>query len=109
MDQYKSFEPSVVLLDISLPLQDGFEACLQMRAHSMMHVPRIIAITALSSTEDKIKGLEVCGMDDWRTKPLSIKSLRTDLIVWKKEWDEVWQSQQAPQEAAAPSTQIAVA
>lgn len=109
VDQYKSFEPSVVLLDISLPLQDGFEACLQMRSHSMMHVPKIIAITALSSTEDKIKGLEVCGMDDWRTKPLSIKSLRTDLIVWKKEWDEVWQSHQAPHEAAAPPTQIAVA
>jgi len=90
VEQYKAFQPSVVLLDISLPLMDGFEACIQMRAHQMTHFPKIIAITALSSNEDKIKGLEVCGMDDWRTKPLSIKTLRTDLVAWKKEWDQVW-------------------
>lgn len=90
VEQYKAFRPSIVLLDISLPLQDGFEACLQMRAHDMGHIPKIIAITALSSNEDKIKGLEVCGMDDWRTKPLNIKTLRTDLVVWQKEWNQVW-------------------
>jgi signal transduction histidine kinase/ActR/RegA family two-component response regulator len=90
VEQYKASQPSIVLLDISLPLQDGFEACSQMRAHEMGHVPKIIAITALSSTADKIKGLEICGMDDWRTKPLNFKTLRADLVFWEKEWQQVW-------------------
>jgi signal transduction histidine kinase/ActR/RegA family two-component response regulator len=103
VDQYKAFQPSVVLLDISLPLQDGFDACLQMRAHEMGHTPKIIAITALSSTADKIKGLEVCGMDDWRTKPLNIKTLRTDLVVWQKEWNEAWSiPETAPSDNTTP-------
>lgn len=104
VEQYKSFQPSVVLLDISLPLQDGFEACLQMRSHEMGHIPKIIAITALSSTADKIKGLEVCGMDDWRTKPLNIKTLRTDLVVWQKEWEEVWSLAQQDEATPSPKT-----
>lgn len=90
VEQYKLFEPALVLLDISLPLLDGFGACLQMRAHTLRHIPRIVAVTALSSVEDKIRGLEQCGMDDWRTKPLSIKTLRTDLVLWKREWQEAW-------------------
>jgi signal transduction histidine kinase/FixJ family two-component response regulator len=90
VEQYKKHKPSVVLLDISLPLLDGFGACLQMRQHDLPHVPKIIAVTALSSTEDKVRGLEQCGMDDWRTKPLSIKTLRVDLVAWKREWHEAW-------------------
>ncbi|UZJ51943.1 hypothetical protein CBS101457_001263 [Exobasidium rhododendri] len=90
VEQYIAFQPSIVLLDISLPLMDGFEACIRMRAHTLVHFPKIIAITALSSTEDKIRGLEVCGMDDWRTKPLSIKTLRSDLVTWKKDWEQTW-------------------
>ncbi|MCO5556122.1 hypothetical protein L7F22_009666 [Adiantum nelumboides] len=90
VEQYKAFEPAVVLLDISLPLLDGFGACIQMRAHSLEHIPKIIAITALSSTDDKVRGLEECGMDDWRTKPLSIKTLRTDLVAWQRDWEEAW-------------------
>lgn len=89
VEQYKKFQPSIVLLDISLPLLDGFGACIQMRAHSLEHVPKIIAITALSSTDDKVRGLE-SGMDDWRTKPLSIKTLRTDLVAWQKDWEIAW-------------------
>lgn len=89
VDRYKKLRPSVVLLDISLPLLDGFEACTRMRAHHLAHTPRIIAVTALSSNEDKVKGIENSGMDDWRTKPLSIKTLRQDILAWKEAWDDV--------------------
>lgn len=85
--KYKTFRPTVVLLDISLPHLDGFAACKLMRAHELGHEVRIIAITALSTAQDKVRGLEECGMDDWRLKPVSIKSLRADLAVWKAEWE----------------------
>jgi signal transduction histidine kinase/CheY-like chemotaxis protein len=87
VEQYKLFRPSLVLLDISLPLMDGFGACLAMRAHILPFRPKIIAITALSTEEDKLRGITVCGMDDWQTKPISIRMLRTNLGKWREEWD----------------------
>lgn len=103
VEQYKAFEPSIVLLDISLPLLDGFGACIQMRAHPFEHIPKIIAITALSSTDDKVRGLEECGMDDWRTKPLSIKTLRTDLVAWQRDWEIAWHGENEIQNVEVPN------
>lgn len=94
--KYISFQPSVVLLDISLPVQDGFEACLQMRQHSMSHTPRIIAITALSSDHDQRRGIEECGMDEWRTKPVSPRALLGDLQTWHSAWQKAHSSSSAP-------------
>lgn len=89
--KFVSFQPSVVLLDISLPLQDGFEACVQMRSiqkeHDLPYHPRIIAVTALSSTSDRAKGEQV-GVDSFRVKPVSMRELRQDLEAWRKDWDE---------------------
>lgn len=83
--KFISFRPSVVLLDISLPIQDGFEACAQMRAHK--HPSFIVAVTALSSEEDKTRGIETCGMDAWLTKPVSPRQLSGDLEAWKKNFE----------------------
>ncbi|KAE8186229.1 hypothetical protein CF336_g7079 [Tilletia laevis] len=91
--KYISFRPSVVLLDISLPEQDGFEAAAQMRSHPPFseHHPRIVAITALSSEQDKIRGLTQCGMDVWLTKPVSTRALHKDLV----EMEQVWRAARA--------------
>ena len=86
VSKFVSFQPAVVLLDISLPIQDGFEACTQMRKHN--HPSHIVAITALSSEQDKQRGMEVCGMNAWMTKPVSTRQLKQDLMVWRKSWDE---------------------
>ncbi|KAJ1018059.1 hypothetical protein NDA16_004928 [Ustilago loliicola] len=82
--KFISFKPSVVLLDISLPIQDGFEACAQMRAHN--YPSFIVAVTALSSEEDKTRGIETCGMDAWMTKPVSPRQLKGDLEGWRKQF-----------------------
>ncbi|EST08627.1 Signal transduction response regulator, receiver domain protein [Kalmanozyma brasiliensis GHG001] len=82
--KFISFRPSVVLLDISLPIQDGFEACTQMRAHN--HPSFIVAVTALSSEEDRTRGIEMCGMDAWMTKPVSPRLLKGDLEEWRKKF-----------------------
>lgn len=61
----------VVVLDLMLPGQDGFEVCKQIRAHS--HVP-IIVVTARVEVADRVLGLGL-GADDYVTKPFSAREL----------------------------------
>ena len=65
------FQPDVVLLDIMLPVKDGWQICREIREKSS--VP-IIMLTAKGDTNDKINGLEM-GADDYVTKPFDIKEL----------------------------------
>jgi len=77
--------PCLVLLDVMLPLMDGFTVCKKVREVST--VP-IIMLTAKEEEVDKVLGLEL-GADDYITKPFSMRELiarikanirRTDLI-----------------------------
>lgn len=63
--------PDLILLDIMLPLMDGFEICRRVREKST--VP-IIFVTAKEEEVDKILGLEL-GADDYITKPFSTREL----------------------------------
>ena len=61
----------VVLLDIMLPIMDGWQVCREIRTSS--DVP-IIMLTAKGETYDKVSGLEM-GADDYVTKPFEVKEL----------------------------------
>ena len=63
--------PDLVLLDIMLPVVDGWVVCTEIRKTSQ--VP-IIMLTAMGETFDKITGLEM-GADDYVTKPFDVKEL----------------------------------
>ena len=63
--------PDLVLLDIMLPVVDGWVVCSEIRKTSQ--VP-IIMLTAKGETFDKISGLEM-GADDYVTKPFEVKEL----------------------------------
>ena len=65
------FTPDVVLLDIMLPVKDGWQVCRDILAKSA--VP-IIMLTAKGETTDKITGLDM-GADDYVTKPFDVKEL----------------------------------
>ena len=65
------FAPDVVLLDIMLPVKDGWQVCKDIRRKSS--VP-IIMLTAKGETGDKVNGLEM-GADDYVTKPFEVKEL----------------------------------
>ena len=65
------FQPDVVLLDIMLPVKDGWQVCKDIRSKSS--VP-IIMLTAKGETRDKISGLDM-GADDYVTKPFDVKEL----------------------------------
>ncbi|QUJ70133.1 response regulator transcription factor (plasmid) [Photobacterium sp. GJ3] len=64
-------EPDLILLDIMLPGEDGFELCQHVRKTS--DVP-IIMLTAVSDEMDQIVGLEL-GADDYIAKPFSPRQL----------------------------------
>ena len=71
--------PDVVLLDIMLPVMDGWQVCREIRTSS--DVP-IIMLTAKGETYDKVSGLEM-GADDYVTKPFSPAELtaRVDALL----------------------------
>jgi DNA-binding response OmpR family regulator len=47
----------------------------------------IVAVTALSGENHKRRGMLECGINDWRTKPVGMGSLREDLKVWARGLD----------------------
>ena len=62
----------LIILDLMLPKKDGLTVCKELRAHQI-HTP-IIILTARSTGEDKIKGLDF-GADDYLLKPFSLDEL----------------------------------
>ncbi|MCP4536109.1 MAG: response regulator transcription factor [Chloroflexi bacterium] len=66
-----SAEPDLIILDIMMPVLDGYDACQRIRQFSM--VP-IIMLTARAEDADKVRGLNL-GADDYVTKPFSIDEL----------------------------------
>jgi DNA-binding response OmpR family regulator len=67
----KEFAPDLVLLDVNLPGQSGFELCEAWRRR--LQVP-IILLTAMGQKGDKIRGLQL-GADDYVTKPFDLEEL----------------------------------
>lgn len=71
LDVFKNQHIDLVILDIMIPLMDGWSVCSELRKHSQ--VP-IIMLTAKSEEDDKLLGYEL-GADDYVTKPFSPKVL----------------------------------
>ena len=66
--KWKSDKPDMLLLDVMMPVMDGWEVCREIRAES--DVP-IIMLTAKVETADRVSGLEM-GADDYIVKPLEM-------------------------------------
>jgi len=67
-------QPSLILMDLSLPVVDGWEATRQLKAApETRHIP-IVALTAHAMAGDREKAL-AAGCDDFDTKPVEISRL----------------------------------
>ena len=71
VEKFTEEKPDIVLLDIMLPVKDGWQVCREIRAVS--DTP-IIMLTAKGETFDKVLGLEL-GADDYIVKPFEPKEL----------------------------------
>jgi CheY-like chemotaxis protein len=74
VDMASSENPHVILLDMSLPVMDGWEAAKILKADESTAGIPIIALTAHALTGDEQKALDA-GCDDYDTKPIDFKRL----------------------------------
>jgi putative two-component system response regulator len=73
---YPQHNPSIIVLDVMMPVMDGYEACTLIKGSPGGRTIPILMLTALTGTEDKIRALE-CGADDFLNKPINREELRT--------------------------------
>ena len=73
-----------VLMDVQMPVMDGFEATRIIRAHPKLAATLVIAMTANAGREDQARCIEA-GMDEFVTKPIAPKLLFTVLSKWLHE------------------------
>ena len=69
-----AFRPDVVLLDIMLPLRDGFEVCEHIRSDPALKHTKVVMLTAKGRDVEVAKGLAV-GADLYVTKPFATREL----------------------------------
>ena len=76
-------QPAVVLMDMSLPVLDGWTACRMAREDAQLkHIP-IIALTAHAMEEDRVKAMNA-GCDDYATKPVDFPALLAKIEKLRK-------------------------
>ncbi len=97
LEKVSLLNPDLILLDINMPVMNGFEVCKKLKSSSKTsHIP-IIFLTAKVDTEDIVKGFEI-GAADYITKPfnprellarikthLSLKKANDDIKMFERE------------------------
>jgi DNA-binding response OmpR family regulator len=66
--------PDLILLDVMMPVMDGFTVCRILKDHEATRLIPIVIMTALDAREDRIKGIKA-GADDFLTKPVHEEEL----------------------------------
>ena len=80
--KWKSDKPDMLLLDVMMPVMDGWAVCREIRAES--DVP-IIMLTAKGETADRVSGLEM-GADDYIVKPLEMPEVIRACVRCSAAW-----------------------
>lgn len=76
IELWQSWQPDLILMDIQMPVMDGFEAVRYIRQHSHLQQPKIVALTASAFEEQRQAILDV-GCDDFASKPVNRERLLT--------------------------------
>ena len=74
-------KPDLVLMDMSLPVIDGWEATRQLKAQEATRAIPVIALTAHAMSGDRQKAVDA-GCDDFDTKPIELERLLGKIEHW---------------------------
>lgn len=74
LDRVARSRPDLILLDVMMPVLDGYEVCQRLKNNPETQFIPIVIMTALSQVDDRIKGKEA-GADDFLTKPVDRREL----------------------------------
>ena len=74
LKKVSEFGPDIIILDIMLPLINGFEVCKRLKSDQSTRYIPIIMLTAKSDTASKVMGLDI-GADDYLAKPFDYTEL----------------------------------
>lgn len=74
LTQMALFQPDLVLLDVMLPLRNGFEVCQKIRENSLWNRVKVVMLSAKGREIEVSKGMAL-GADAYITKPFSTKEL----------------------------------
>ena len=91
LEMVENNSPDLILLDVMMPGMDGFEVCNRIKQNPIhAHIP-VVMVTALTDTEDKVRGLE-SGADDFLSKPINDTALmaRVRSLVRLKMTTDEW-------------------
>ncbi len=100
LDKWRTWKPDIIVLDIMLPMIDGFSVLRTIRKEDE-RVP-ILILSAKGNTASKIKGLKY-GVDDYLAKPFDLEEfiLRIERLLKKKEWYRQTGSAEQPEKEYA--------
>ena len=87
LEKWRSWKPDLIILDIMLPMIDGFSILKTIRQEDEK-IP-VLILSARGDTKDKVKGLRY-GVDDYLSKPFDLEEflLRVERLLKKKTWYE---------------------
>jgi putative two-component system response regulator len=93
--EFERTSPDLVLLDVQMPKLNGFEVCRRLKFNRGTRLTPVVLVTALSATEDRVRGLEA-GADDFLIKPVDRSELLArvrSLLSLKAFTDELEQAE----------------
>jgi DNA-binding response OmpR family regulator len=93
--QWRAWQPDLIVLDIMLPMVDGFSILKTIRQEDEK-IP-VLILSARGDTTDKVKGLRY-GVDDYLAKPFDLEEflLRVERLIQKTTWYEPVGSKEKP-------------
>src|SRR6185436_10154018 len=87
----QSEPPDLVLMDVMMPVVDGFEACRDIKQNPEKRLIPVVLVTSLDDTDSRVRGIEA-GADDFVSKPFNAVELRArvrSLLRIKQYTDEL--------------------